>query len=73
MSFIKVTAFQCNSQGSVTQDTKRRGRVELFINSDLIAGIRPPTVGLKVGTIVKLGNDYFTDIHIHRDVDISQL
>lgn len=68
MKFIKVTADQCNAQGTTSG---RVARVEFYINSDLIGAIRNGEVLLKGGKILNLGGDYYTNIRLGAGVKVA--
>lgn len=62
--FIKITTKQCNSQGTILQNTRD---TDLYINIDTIAAIMAPDIYLKIGTILKLKDNYFTEFKLHKD------
>lgn len=70
MSFIKVTAEQCNSQGLTAQISIRS---EFHLNTDLIGAINGKTIYLKGGDIVNLGGNYYKNFALGTDQRIPLL
>ncbi len=66
MRFIKVTADQCNAQGTSGQGQ----RVEFVLNSDLISAMRGIDVFLIAGKILTLNDKYFTNIRLGAGVKV---
>jgi hypothetical protein len=61
MSFIKVTAYQCNQQGhTVSQNIPQ----EIFLNTDLIGEFSGNEVLLKGGEVLTLGANYYTKLRL---------
>ena len=69
MSFIKVTATQCNAQGMAAGHNVP---VELDLNIDLIGGFHGNEVLLRGGTILNLGGYYFTNFRLPRESEIPR-
>jgi len=61
ITFIKVTAMPCNSEG---QSAAGAMRVELAINPDSILAIRENEVYSTVGEVIWLGGHAFTKLRL---------
>lgn len=61
MSFIKVTAKQCNQQGMTAPQLPA---MEFHLNIDLIGAISGNGVLLKGGAIINMGGHWYTDFKL---------
>jgi len=62
MNFITVSADQCTAQGTTVQQP----RVTLQLNESLIAAYRRNDVLLQGTSIIKLGDNFYTNIRKER-------
>lgn len=67
MSFISVTADQCNPQGHTSSQIPRS---DLQLNVDIIGAIRGNEVLLKGDDVIILGGNYFKNFKLARGVQI---
>jgi hypothetical protein len=67
MGFLKVSAQQCNAQGHVVQQVPRG---EIYVNIDLIGGIKGNSVLIKGGTILHIGGQYYTGFMTVQGIEI---
>ena len=68
MTFITVTANQCNQQGIVDQ---RSQRITLRLHKDLIGAFQGNTVLLKGGTILNLGGHFYTNFSLGQNMNLD--
>jgi len=67
MSFIRVTAEECNPQGHTSSQTPPS---ELQLNVDLIGAIRGNEVLLKGDEVIFLGGHYFRNFNLAKGVHV---
>lgn len=65
MSFIKVTARPCSSEG----ETRGGSVFEFKINADLIGAIDGKELMMKNGNIINIGGKWFTDFRLAQKID----
>lgn len=70
MSFIKVTANQCNQQGTIDH---HQPPSEFYLNADLIGAIKNNEILLKGGHIVNIGGDWYKNIQLAPNAKIPTL
>lgn len=71
MSFVKVSAVHCNSQGIVGSPSS--GRIEFYLSIDLIGGIRSQEVMIKGAELLKLDGNYYKEVRLAKDVNVEEL
>ena len=67
MSFIKVTANQCNQQGNTDP---HQPPTELHLNTDLIGAFQGDTILLKGGEIINLGGRLYKNFRLAQGAKI---
>lgn len=70
MTFIQVTAQQCNAQGDINQGTPPSN---LRLHKDLIAIINGQEVYLKGGDILNVGERYYTNFRLAAGTNVDEL
>lgn len=61
MSFIKVTADQCNQQGATSPHVQRS---EFYLNIDVIRAFHSDTILLKGGEMINLGGNWYKNFKL---------
>lgn len=70
MTFIPITAVQCNSQGSTDQ---RSPRVNLRLHKDLIGAFKGQEIYLKGGDILSIGGHFYTSLRLGQNVNLDNV